>query len=117
MFDCRGKEIYLICGATDMRKGIDGLSSIINLRLVCDAFDSALFIFCNRNRNRVKILEWDRDGFWLYQKRLERGTFPWPKDGKIKKITLSKEELSCLLGGTKLRRRLSMDEVAPGFSS
>ena len=40
MFDCRGKEIYLICGATDMRKGIDGLSSIINLRLVCDAFDS-----------------------------------------------------------------------------
>ena len=117
MFDCRGKEIYLICGATDMRKGIDGLSSIINLRLVCDAFDSALFIFCNSSRNRVKILEWDKDGFWLYQKRLEKGTFPWPKDGKIKKMALSKEELSCLLSGTKLRRRLSMDEVAPGLSS
>jgi transposase len=48
MFDCRGKEICLICGATDMRKGIDGLSPIINLRPACDPFDSSLFIFSQR---------------------------------------------------------------------
>jgi IS66 Orf2 like protein. len=73
-----------------------------------------MFIFCNRSRNRVKILEWDHDGFWLYQKRLEKGTFPWPKEGKVKKITLSGDEFSCLLAGTKLRRRLAMDEVVRG---
>ncbi|MCE5183259.1 MAG: IS66 family insertion sequence element accessory protein TnpB [Synergistaceae bacterium] len=47
MFDHRGKQIYLICGSTDMRKGIDGLSSIVDLRLVCNSFESAMFIFCN----------------------------------------------------------------------
>ena len=99
MFDHRGKQIYLICGSTDMRKGIDGLSSIVDLCLVCSSFESAMFIFCNRSRNRVKILEWDHDGFWLYQKRLEKGTFPWPKEGKVKKITLSGDEFSCLLAG------------------
>ena len=117
MFDHRGKQIYLICGSTDMRKGIDGLAAIVNLQNICDSFDSAMFIFCNRSHNRVKILEWDNDGFWLYQKRLEKGTFPWPKEGKVKKITLSGDEFSCLLAGTKLRRRLSMDEVVPGLSA
>lgn len=117
MLDHEGKKIYIICGSTDMRKGIDGLSSIVNMRHICASYDSAMFIFCNRTRNRVKILEWDHDGFWLYQKRLEKGTFPWPKEGKLKKIVLSGEEFTCLLSGTKLRRRLSMDEVAAGLSS
>ena len=54
MFDHRGKQIYLICGSTDMRKGIDGLSSIVDLRLVCSSFESAMVIFCNRSRNRVR---------------------------------------------------------------
>ena len=100
-----------------MRKGIDGLSSIVDLRLVCSSFETAIFIFCNRSRNRVKILEWDHDGFWLHQKRLEKGTFPWPKEAKVKKIVLSDEEFSCLLAGTKLRRRLAMDEVVQGLSA
>ena len=76
MFDHSDKQIYLICGFTDMRKGTDGLSAIVNLQHVCDSYESAMFIFCSRSRNRVKILEWDHDGFWLYQKRLKKGTFP-----------------------------------------
>ncbi len=87
MFDHRGKQIYLICGSTDMRKGTDGLSAIVNLQHICDSYESAMFIFCNhsRSRNRVKILEWGNDGFWLYQKRLEKGTFPWTKDGDMRR--------------------------------
>ena len=70
MLECSGKEIYLVCGATDMRKGLDGLAAIANLRFACVSFGSAMFIFCNKSRNRVKIIEWNGDGFWLYQKRL-----------------------------------------------
>ena len=114
MIECGSKEIYVICGATDMRKGINGLAATASLRMACSSFESAIFIFCNKSRNRVKVIEWDGDGFWLYQKRLERGTFPWPADGgKIKRITITQEEFSCLLSGTKLRRKLCMDEVFP----
>lgn len=114
MIDCESKEIYVISGATDMRKGIDGLAVIASLHLAGSFFESAMFIFCNKSRNRVKIIEWDGDGFWLYQKRLERGTFPWPADGtKVKHITITKAEFSCLLSGTKLKRKLCMDEVFP----
>lgn len=116
MLECSGKEIYLVCGATDMRKGVDGLAAIANLRFACVSFESAMFIFCNKNCNRVKIIEWDGDGFWLYQKRLERGTFPWPPDGHGKRISVTGAEFSCLFAGTKLRRKLSMSEVFPAAS-
>jgi transposase len=117
MLECGGKEIYLVCGPTDMRKGIDGLSAVVDLRLCCDSYESALFVFCNKSRNSVKVLEWDQDGFWLYQKRLEKGTFPWPDNGSVKKLLLSEHEFSCLVSGTKLRRRLKFEEVFPGPSA
>ena len=97
MFEHSGKQIYLVCFPTDMRKGIDGLSAIVSLQHICDSFDSAMFIFCNRSHNRVKIYEWDNDGFWLYQKRHEKGTFTWTKEGKIKKI-VRKRQISRTLG-------------------
>lgn len=114
MIEPGGKQIYLVCGATDMRKGIDGLAAVVGASFASESYDSALFIFCNKGRNKVKILEWDGDGFWLHQKRLEKGTFSWPKEGRVKRILLSAGEFSCLIGGTKLKRRLSMDEVFPG---
>jgi transposase len=67
--------VYLACGATDMRKSIDGLAAAVQEQFALDPFSSALFVFCNRRRDKLKILHWDHAGFWLYYRRLERGSF------------------------------------------
>lgn len=74
IFDHR--EIYLACGHTDMRKSINGLSAIVAGSFKLDPYAPCLFVFCNRARNRIKILEWDGDGFWIYFKRLEKCYLP-----------------------------------------
>jgi len=71
----------------------------------------ALFVFCNRDRNRIKILEWDGDGFWLYFKRLERGRFRWPAAGEEAVMNLGVKELSYLIEGAKLEKKLKRKEV------
>jgi transposase len=111
MLKFQGKRIYLACGHTDMRKSIDGLSAVVVQSFRLDPFDGALFVFCNRSHDRIKILEWDEDGFWVYFKRLEKGRFRWPAFGKESTMTLSGEEMEYLLGGTKLSRKLKREEV------
>ena len=76
-----------------------------------DPFAEALYVFCNRKRDRIKILEWDGDGFWLYFKRLERGHFRWPSKGETDTIILESEELSFLIEGAKLEKKLKRTEV------
>ena len=105
------KKVYLACGATDMRKAINGLAALVEGNFKLDPFKEAVFAFCNRERNRVKILEWDGDGFWLYLKRLEKGHFRWPKPGNEATMDLKGEELSCLLKGTKVELKLKRKEV------
>jgi transposase len=105
------KPVFLCCGVTDMRKSINGLMYIVQNDFELDPFTNALFVFCNRARNRIKILEWDSDGFWLYFKRLERGRFRWPDVGDDNKMSLSPEELSCLIGSAKLEKKLKRREV------
>lgn len=111
MINYENKQVYLACGHTDMRKSINGLSAIVESSFKLNPFTGALFVFCNRNRDRIKILEWDGDGFWLYLKRLERGHFRWPSHGEESTMTLSGEELAILLGGAKIELKLRRKEV------
>jgi transposase len=109
-----GKRVYLACGATDMRKSINGLSAIVEGSFKLDPFEAAVFVFCNRARDRVKILEWDGDGFWLYFKRLEKGHFRWPAAGEEATMSLTSEELNILLSGARVEQKLKRNEVLAG---
>ncbi len=73
-------RIYLARGSTDIRKGIDGLCALARDVVGEDPFSGHLFAFANRRRDAVKVLVWDRTGFWLFHKRLERGTLQWPEE-------------------------------------
>ncbi len=117
MLSAGNKRVYLACGHTDMRKSINGLSVIVQEVFGLDLFERALFVFCNRSRNRLKILEWDGDGFWLHFKRLEKGRFRWPEAvDEAKTMTLSSEELAHLLGGPGLEQKLLRKQVNARFA-
>jgi len=94
-------RIYLATGGTDMRKAINGLSILVEDRLRLDPFSGHLFAFCNRRRNMVKILYWDRNGFCLWHKRLEKQFFTWP-DSVDQTIELDIRQLRWLLEGLKI---------------
>ena len=111
------KPIYLACGHTDMRKSINGLSGIVQESFNLDPFGKALFVFCNRNRDRLKILEWDVDGFGLYFKRLEKGHFRWPTAGEESTMALTGEELTVLLGSARVELKLKRNEVLSRITS
>lgn len=93
--------VYLCRDAVDFRKGINGLAVLVEETLQLDPFSEHLFVFCNRNRNRIKILYWERNGFCLWQKRLERDRFAWPRDDEAL-VTLTGKQLNWLLDGVDL---------------
>ena len=99
-------SVYLACGNTDMRKSINGLMLMVQETFELDPFGKAVFVFCNRPRNRLKILRWDENGFWLYFKRLEKGHFKWPLHGETATLDLNFTELLNLLESTKLEQKL-----------
>jgi len=100
-----------------MRKGFEGLYGLVRDRLLCDPLSGHLFLFCNAQRNRLKILCWDGSGLWICAKRLEKGRFAWRQSGdEQSKVVLSHEELSLLLGGidlTQAKRRRWYRHVTP----
>jgi len=106
-----GQRVFLACGHTDMRKSINGLMSAVQERFELDPFCGSLYVFCNRSRDRIKILQWDGDGFWLHFKRLEKGRFRWPGPGEEPTMLLTCEELTILLGGTRVELKLKRNEV------
>jgi transposase len=98
-------RVFLAAGPTDMRKGFDGLADLVRHRLAGNPLDGHLYVFCNKRKNRLKILCFDGSGLWICTKRLERGNFSWPAlEEATAKVTLKTEEMSLLLGGIELER-------------
>jgi transposase len=107
-------RIYLAPGATDLRRSIDGLSAVVRERLVLDPLSGHLFLFRNRRGDRLKILVWDRSGFWVLYKRLEQGTFTWPAEATAAPLEMRSVDLLLLLSGVDLthtRRRRWYERV------
>ena len=75
-------EVYIALGYTDLRRGIDGLAAIVQESFALDPFTNTLFLFCGRRKDRIKGLLWEGDGFLLLYKRLEAGSFQWPRTGE-----------------------------------
>lgn len=98
-----GVKVWLAAGATDMRKGVDGLAALVQTQLAEDAFSGQLFVFRGRAGDRVKILWWSGDGLCLFAKRLERGRFVWPH-ATHGAVSLSSAQLSMLLESIDWRR-------------
>ncbi len=94
-------QLYLVTGHTDMRKSIDGLALIVSDVLELNPLSEAWFIFCNRQRDKLKILFWDTNGFWLYYRRLEKGRFKWPTPEQVA-VNISHRQLQWLLSGLPL---------------
>ncbi len=98
-----GLKVYLVLGSTDMRKSVNGLSILVSEEVNLDPFSGHLFVFCNKVRSILKILYWDRNGFCLWYKRLEKERFRWPKD-KSELLEISSRELAWLLDGLELNQ-------------
>lgn len=109
MFDFNGQEVWLAPGATDMRKSIDSLAVLVRYAMKQDPTRPSLFVFCSRERNRIKILHWDRNGYWLFYKRLEKGRFRWPADRTMR---IERRELEWLLEGLSIEQRGAHGPVA-----
>lgn len=106
MLNLKSKSnVYLACGSTDMRKSIDGLAIIIQLNFKLDPFSDAMFVFCNAKRDKLKLLYWDRNGFWLYYRRLEKGRFRWPEKADEKVLHITERELRWLLDGLDIYQK------------
>jgi transposase len=94
-------QIFIALGATDMRKSINGLSIIVEEELGLDLFTGNFFVFCNRNRDIVKILYWNLNGFCVWKKRLEQDKFRWP-ESEQEVMRISRSALNWLLHGLDL---------------
>ena len=96
------EKIYLSLEKTDFRLSINGLSLIVQNKLKLNPFYGSLFIFCDKSKEKVKILYWDRNGFWLFYKRLEKQKFQWPKSADNQVFDITLKELNWLLDGLSL---------------
>ncbi len=105
-----GMKVYLVLGMTDMRKSINGLSILVEKHFELDPFSGHLFVFCNRRRNIMKVLYWDRNGFCLWQKRLEKDYFRWPESER-EVLNIGYRELMWLIEGLEIRQEGAHDRI------
>src|SRR5687768_5395732 len=97
-------RVYVAIGYVDLRKSIDGLSILVSQRFELDPFAGHMFAFTNRRRTAVKVLYWDRNGFCLWQKRLEKQRFRWPESAQ-EVLEMGHRELRWLLEGLEVQQR------------
>jgi transposase len=98
-------NIYVVTGKTDLRKGIDGYAHIIQDSMKLDPFSKSIFIFCNRQHNKIKVLTYENNGFWLMYKRLDKSTFKWISDSENGSISITKKQLVWLLEGLDMNQK------------
>jgi transposase len=103
------ETVYLACGYTDLRKSIDGLVMMVQSQFKLNPFDKALFVFCNRQMDKLKILHFD-EGFWLYYYRLEGNRFKWPTNTE-EALKVNIEELRWILKGYEVRTKSKFPPV------
>jgi transposase len=96
-------RVFVAVAAADLRKGFDGLAQLVRDAVEQDPLSGHFFVFSNRRRDRVKILYWDRDGYAVWRKRLEKGTFGWPAPGATH-VEWTGVELAAMLGGIDLQQ-------------
>lgn len=98
-------RIFVAVDPVDLRKSFNGLEGVVREQLQEDPQSGALFVFTNRRHSRLKILYWDGTGLWLLVKRLEKGTFSWPREVSegTRKLKLAPEALAMLTDGVDLR--------------
>ncbi len=107
--------IFLCREPVDFRKAHDGLTAIVRDELGEDIFSGGIFVFLNKRRDRIKLLEWDENGLWLHYKRLEKGTFKWVSLGTSNKVAMTRAELSMLLEGIDLKAGRMRPHFADGI--
>ena len=96
-------QVYIACGYTDLRKGIDGLARLVQQQFELDPFTNTLFLFCGRRRDRIKGLYWEKDGFILLYKRLEMSAYQWPRfESEVK--TLTPQQYRWLMEGLQIEQ-------------
>lgn len=107
------QNIYIACGYTDMRKSIDGLAALVKEQFQMNPFESSLYLFCGRRRDRIKALLWEGDGFVLLYKRLENGSFQWPREpSELQPV--SWQQFRWLLEGLKVEQKSTINPADPG---
>ncbi|MGI6545613.1 MAG: IS66 family insertion sequence element accessory protein TnpB [Fastidiosipilaceae bacterium] len=111
--DYRGKcRVYLACGYTDLRKGIDGLALLVKEQFHLDPYEQSLFLFCGRRQDRIKALLFEGDGFLLLYKRLEKDRYQWPRTAdELREI--SPQEYRWLMDGLTLDPKQKIRQSGP----
>ncbi len=104
-------RVYLALGNTDMRKAINGLSILVQESMDLDPFSGNLFVFCNRKRHILKILYWDRNGFCLWSKRLEKHFFRWPESSE-EVMKIDQRELMWLVDGLEINQQKAHERLS-----
>lgn len=111
MMDFPVPNVWLASGYTDMRKSIDALALLAQSIIGNGTVTEHVFVFCNRGGDKIKILYWDRNGFWLLYKRLERGRFRWPTKGMTQSISIDRRQLAWLLEGLEIGQPRALKQV------